>query len=314
MRPFTASPLRPSILAGAVLAAALLQACSDSGGDPQLPEVSGLKGTIAFVCEQDDGDNDELCLMSADGSNLRRLTDNPGPDRAPTWNTEGTQLVFNSRRAPHADRPQIYRYDVESGAIQRISDSPLEDQRASWTPDGTAVVFQRGNFTVGYELFSQPIDGGAPIGLTDNPGKINAAGSYAPDGRALLLQSNRDESGLFPFSTYVIDTANGETTRLATDVVASHDGPRWSPTGDRIAFAAGGDLYVIDVATGAVTTITSDDFSDSSPAWSPDGGVLVFQSDRLDEDLTSIHVIDLQSREIGVLGPGRTPVWSAVEF
>ncbi|MGQ0697534.1 MAG: DPP IV N-terminal domain-containing protein [Panacagrimonas sp.] len=299
---------------GVLVPLALLSACSDDDDPQRLPDVSWLEGTIAFVCEYGDGDNDELCLMNADGSKVRRITDNPGPDRAPTWNAEGTQLAFNSRRDPHADRPQIYRYDVASGEIRRLTNGELEDQRASWTPDGEAVVFQRGNFTIGYELFLQSVAGGPPQQLTDNPGRINAAGSYAPDGSALALQSNRDETGLFPFSTYVVDTASSNVTRLATEIAESHDGPRWSPSGDRIAFSAGGDLYVITVATGAVTTVTDDDFSDSSPAWSPDGRMLVFQSDRFDEDLTTIHVIDLETREIGDLGEGRTPVWSPIEF
>jgi len=281
--------------------------------DPLLLDVSGLTGTIAFVCEYDEGDNDELCLMNANGTGTRRITENGGPDRAPTWSPNGGQLVFNSRRAPHADRPQIYVYDLGTGAVSRVSDGAKEDQRASWTPDGTSVVFQRGDFTSGYELFRQHVTDGTLVQLTNNPGKINAAGSYSPDGSRLVLQSNRDETGLFPFSTYLVDLATSGVTRLASEVTASHDGPRWSPNGDRIVLSAGGDLFIVSTADGTVTQVTSDGYSDSSPAWSPDGSMLVFQSDRVDEDLTSVHVIDLATGAIGTLGAGRTPVWTARE-
>jgi TolB protein len=296
-----------------VLASFTLSACSnnDSGGPDAGP---GLQGKIAFVCEYDDGDNDELCLMNADGSDIRRLTDNPGPDRAPSWSPDGRYLAFNSRRPPHAGRPQIYYYDVEAETVSRISDGELEDHRPSWTPDGDDVVFQRGNFSAGFELFRQSRQASPAEQLTSNPGKINAAGSYSPDGSKLLLQSNRDADGLFPFSTYVVDVQTGVAERLAAEITASHDGPRWSPDGDRIAFAAGGNLYVIDVDTGAVSTVTDDEFYDSAPAWSPDGAMLVFQSDRLDAELTSIHVIDLESGDIELLGEGRTPVWSPAGF
>jgi TolB protein len=185
-----------------------------------------LRGTIAFVCEVDDGANDELCLMDADGARRTQITDNAGPDRAPTWSPDGRQIVFNSRRDPHADRPQIYVHDLAAGAATRVSDGPVEDQRASWTPDGRSVVFQRGTFAAGYELYRQGISDGTLTKLTNTPGKINAAGSFAPDGTRLTLQSNREAAGLFPFATYVIDRVSGTTTRIGAEVTASHDGPR----------------------------------------------------------------------------------------
>ncbi len=302
------------VLPGVVASLSVLTACSDHNGTPRLPDVSGLVGTIAFVCEFDDGDNDELCLMNADGTDVRRITDNPGPDRAPFWHPAGTHLTFNSRRGDHTDRPQIYSYEIANGDIRRLSTGDLEDHRPSWAPNGDEVVFQRGNFSLGFELFAQSVAGGPPQQLTSNPGRLNVAGTYSPDGSTLALQSNRDETELFPFSTYVVDTATGGVTRLATTVTASHDGPRWSPSGDRIAFSAGGNLYIVTVDIGAVSVVTEDAFSDSAPAWSPDGQMLVFQSDRIDENLTSLHVIDLESKEIGDLGEGRTPVWTAATY
>lgn len=314
--------LRPPrrLIAGLVLGLSALPLATPApaAAAPSLDPRS-LRGTIAFVCEQPDGD-DELCLMDADGARVRRITDNPGPDRAPSWGADGTTLAFNSRRAPHADRPQIYAYDLRTGAVVRASDGPVEDQRPSVVPGGDAVVFQRGTFATGYELFRQPLPGGAPEQLTDTPGKINAAGSFAPDGTRLVLQSNRDAAGLFPFGTYVIDRISGSTTRIAPDVTASHDGPRWSPDGRRLTFSAGGDLYVTDLATGATTAVTTGDDGDSSPAWSPDGTKLAFQTtppepddaDDDHEDVTSIAVLDLASGERTLLGPGRTPVWSPV--
>lgn len=45
-------------------------------------EVSPL-GRIAFMSDRDG--NCEIHVMEADGSNQRRLTDNPGDDRVPSW-------------------------------------------------------------------------------------------------------------------------------------------------------------------------------------------------------------------------------------
>jgi Dipeptidyl peptidase IV (DPP IV) N-terminal region len=51
--------------------------------------------------------------------------------------------------------------------------------------------------------------------------------------------------------------------------------PRWSPTGDRIAFDRAGDIYVMSAAGGNVRRLTM--FGGSSqPAWAPAGKRLVF--------------------------------------
>lgn len=307
-------PLSPHRAARCVVALALpvlIAACSDDNA----PDRGALKGTIAFVCPYEDGANDELCLMNPDGTAVRRLTNNPGPDLAPAWHSDGGSLAFNSRRPPHEVQPQIYRYTIETGQVLRITDGEAEDHRPSWVPGLDEVVFQRGDFANGFELFRQSIPPGPAEQLTSNSGRINAAGSYSPDGTRLLLQSNRDASGIFPFATYIVDADTGSATRIAQTISESHDGPRWSPDGTRIVLSAGGNLYVVTLATGTITTVTDDEtFADSAPDWSPDGTRLVFQSDRVDPELASIHVIDLSSGEITLLGMGRTPVWTDREF
>lgn len=61
--------------------------------------------------------------------------------------------------------------------------------------------------------------------------------------------------------------------------------PRFSPDGKKVAYSAwrkGGyrDIQVIDLATRVVTHVTHDRAMDTGPAWSPDGSLLYFSSDR----------------------------------
>ena len=44
--------------------------------------------SIAFT------DHEKLYVMDADGSNLKKLTDNPGPNWEPGWSPDSKQIVF----------------------------------------------------------------------------------------------------------------------------------------------------------------------------------------------------------------------------
>lgn len=275
----------------------------------------GLDGTIAFVSDR--AGVDEIYVMDADGSRVTQLTNNPGFDRAPAWSPDGTTLVFNSRRDPHPERPQLYTVELaDPTSVEQVSFSETEDLRASWYPDGTAVVFQRGGLFDGPNLFRLDTASGATTQLTDTPGRIDAAGAISPDGSTLALQSNRNlETGFFPFRLYLIDLETDEATAVATPPsdgsdAGSDDGPRWSPDGTQLVFARSGNLRLYDVESGETVRLTDGEEFDVAPSWSPDGSRLVFQSDRVDKD-GGIHVYALETGEISYIGEGRTPAWTA---
>jgi Tol biopolymer transport system component len=52
--------------------------------------------------------------------------------------------------------------------------------------------------------------------------------------------------------------------------------PAWSPDGSRIAFIAGGDLYIATLGGASVRITTGLPVFPGRPAWSPDGGWLAF--------------------------------------
>ena len=68
--------------------------------------------------------------------------------------------------------------------------------------------------------------------------------------------------------------------RIAMKAVDEPESPTFSPDGKTIAFAALkgaiGDIYTIDLATGAIANLTNDEFADSGPTYSPDGSFIVY--------------------------------------
>lgn len=270
--------------------------------------AADLTGTLAFVSDRDG--QDEIYVRDLATGAERRITDNEGPDRAPSWSPDGRWIAFNSRRPPHDD-PEIYIVRPDRPKPRRLTRDPAEDQRPAFTADGKAVVFQRGDFTGGFGLWSVRVDDRSETQLTkpDRAGSFDAAPDPSPVNGTIVLQTNRRVGALFPFRLARLAEGRSQPHDLGPALAASIDGPRWSPDGRRIAFAAGGDLYVFTPSSRRLKRVTRGAASDLSPDWSPDGRRLVFQSDRRVKS-GGIHVLDLDSGAVRFVVAGRTPVWT----
>jgi dipeptidyl aminopeptidase/acylaminoacyl peptidase len=111
-------------------------------------------------------------------------------------------------------------------------------------------------------------------------------------------------------SGYAVETNGqkllGQETFMEMESVQS---PTISPDGKHILFSRGwvdtmadrsrSNLWIVDVQGTRVRELTHGDWSDSSPAWSPDGKKIAFISDR--DGTSQIHVMWLDTREVAQL-------------
>ncbi len=91
--------------------------------------------------------NHEIYLMNSDGSNVRRLTDNPATDTMPSFSPDGKQIAFVSTRdGDHEIYIMDLRPDGTPGKPRRITHSPGFDTHPVFSPDGKWLAFtsQRG--------------------------------------------------------------------------------------------------------------------------------------------------------------------------
>ena len=109
------------------LAAAALNGCFPNMMAQQQQSVktdpiyspNGLK--IAFISTHD-GDP-EIFVMNADGTGLKKLTDNTFVDAAPSWSPDGGKIVFTSDRSGSFE---LYRMNAD-GSQQKMIPTLIED-------------------------------------------------------------------------------------------------------------------------------------------------------------------------------------------
>jgi len=198
----------------------------------------------------------------------------------------------------------------------------VSSSHARWSPDGKYIAFLSARNEGKTQVWLMNRLGGEPQRLTDTPQEVDNF-SWSPDSKRLVL---------------VLRDATQEELDAAKDKDKDKDGDgkdkkKQKPwVIDRLQFKEDEigyldrhrtHLYTFDLATKALTQVTSGDFDDSEPAWSPDAKFLAFASNRSqpDPDATydeNIWVVSADNTDKGALltqitaspGEEHSPSWS----
>jgi hypothetical protein len=247
------------------------------GGGPSnaiaLPVAHPLdRSQIAFVSTRDG--NSEIYVMYADGSAVRRLTNNPATDERPAWSPDGTRIAFQSDRDGNWE---IYVVGVDGTGLRRLTTHAAIDAEPSWSPDGSRIAFHS-NRDGNWEIYVVGVDGTGLRRLTTHAANQRQP-SWSPDGSQIAFISSRDG----PYQLYVMN-ADGSGVRRLTIQAAGDAQPRWSPDGRRIVFYSNRDgnleIYLMNADASGTFRLTNNAAEDQQPSWSPDGSRIAFASDR----------------------------------
>ncbi len=96
-----------------------------------------------------DGGISDLFLINADGSGLRRLTNDKAADLHPVWSPDGKSIAFTTDRGPNTDfdklkwgNLRIGIYHLDSGRIDLPAGMDAgRNTNPQWSPDGKSIAF-----------------------------------------------------------------------------------------------------------------------------------------------------------------------------
>ncbi len=182
---------------------------------------------------------------------------------------------------------------------------------STWPAGIDATEFQRSDLVI------MAIDGvrqtRISLGLAD--GSVTPA--VSPDGRTIAFSAQAIDEDGFHGKLYLVNI-DGTGARLLRDEPGSGGiyRPDWSPDGTQIAYNAqidgNIDVFLIPVAGGEPTRLTTTESMEFAPDWSPDGQHIVFTSNAGgDFDLYTISAKgEAPRRVLDRPGDDFSPTWS----
>ncbi len=254
--------------------------------DDREPAWSHDGTRIAFSSDRSyaGGGNYDIWTVNVRTGATQRITTATQNDYMPTWSPDDSEIAFISARGGDG----VWILNLATGAERRHSAMGVSADAPSWGPGG-ALVYH----TAAAGQSRLEIDG-TPVTANENVFPFRASWAsprelyYTSDGkirRRTVPVAASDSARTIEFSASLTVTPARYTRRTrdvdsrapkrALGIVA----PAISPDGNRIAFGALGDIWLMAIG-GKPENLTKDDYLDTEPAWSPDGSRIAWSSDR----------------------------------
>jgi Tol biopolymer transport system component len=188
----------------------------------------------------------DVFLMKADGSGVKKLTDSKGGSGDAAWSPNGSLIAFDADRGD-AKKRAIYVINASGGKIRRLEKPPkgFDDYKPRFSPDGRQVAFSRARGTAEgapSALFTMRLDGTHLRRLTSFSLHVDDT-DWSPNGRRIVIEAYPNPAAYGDI--YDIDASGGRPVNLTRNPAgkAGCADPIWSPDGKKILFL---DNRVVD--------------------------------------------------------------------
>ncbi|HEY7353792.1 MAG TPA: S9 family peptidase [Terriglobales bacterium] len=213
--------------------------------DPQITaDGKWVAYTISTMSLKEDKSEARIWMVPAAGGDPVVMTAPKESSSHPRWSADGKYLAFLSKRGE--GKTQVWLLNRMGGEAEQLTETIQDVDDFAWSPDSKRMVL----------MLQDP----SPEELEEAKAKEKEKPGSKPEDK-----KEKSEKPKTP-PPHVIDRY-----RFKSDTIGYLDRRRTH-------------LYVLDIATKALTQVTSGDFDDEDPAWSPDGKLLAFSSNRSTPD------------------------------
>ena len=186
---------------------------------------------------------------------------------SPRISPDGTLVAYTVRTKDlENDRSEtrLWMVSTSGGEALPMTAKGSSVWRPRWSPDGKYLTFMASSRGQSSQVFALDLRGGERVQLTSVKQGVEGY-EWSPDGKRLVLLIRDPKPSQKTPGPWVIDRL-----QFKEDYVGYLNRLR-------------AHLYVFDVETKATVQLTSGDYEDYYPAWSPDGSVIAFTSNRTEE-------------------------------
>jgi len=243
------------------------------------PRISPDGKQIAYVRRTNDIMTDRavssIWLVDVASGAQTPLVTGEGSHGSPRWSPDGTRIAYVSTAS--GGGPELHVLWLASGARANITALPEAPGAIAWSPDGTRIAYTARVPADPPSLGKAPAkpegaEWGKPLQVIDKITFRNDGGGYVQPGTSQL---------------FLVAATGGAPRQLTFGPYDNGGSVEWSPDGKTLLFSANrnpdweleplqSEIYALDVASGAITTLTSRKGPDGGAQFSPDGKQIAY--------------------------------------
>jgi TolB protein len=253
-------------------------------------------GKIIYTCQIQ---GDEICIINADGSGWRRLTNTAFGNFNASLSPDGQQAVYVVN---DGNSTEIHELDVSSGNTKQLTDLKESLGSPEISPYDNYIIFHyRPDSKSNLQLWVMNRDGSNPHEFYSMTGRDVHDGTWSPpDGTQILFALGKGENN----NLYVIDVNGGEP-RLLNNSIDTRGRSDWG-LGGLISLDQGGpfahEVYIMNEDGSGLRQISPDGMNSQGASFSPDGKWVTFTA------YTNVADRDSNSCEIFIMRVDGTDV------